>query len=152
MIWRWLKVATLGAALVLTGAPTLERVDYGAGEAGRLGAGEAGRQGAVHLEITAGFPPAEAQARARASGGYSRPSGSVSRTPSFGSGSGGYSRTPSTSGGYARPSSPGGSTFNYGSQSSGDRSMSRQSGGDALGRYRAQQEQQRQPPIAAPSP
>jgi hypothetical protein len=30
--------------------------------------------------------------------------------------------------------------------------MSRQSGGDALGRYRAQQEQQRQPPIAAPSP
>jgi len=30
--------------------------------------------------------------------------------------------------------------------------MSRQSGGDALGRYRAQQEQQRQPPVAAPSP
>ena len=42
MIWRWLKVATLGAALVLTGAPTLERVDYGAGEAGTTadGAGQ----------------------------------------------------------------------------------------------------------------
>jgi hypothetical protein len=141
MIWRWLKVATLGAALVLTGAPTLERVNYGAGEASRQGVG--------HLEITASVQTAEA--RARSSGGYSRPSGGVSRTPSFGSGTS-SSRTPSTSGGYARPSSPGGSSFNYGSQSSGDRSMSRQSGGDALGRYRAQQEQQRQPPVAAPAP
>ncbi|KJB91552.1 DUF2491 family protein [Skermanella aerolata] len=139
MIWRWLKVATLGAALVLTGAPTLERMHL---DTGRFGAG--------HLEIT--MDVQEAEARSRSSGGYSRPSGGVSRTPSFGSGSTSRSRTPSTSGGYARPSSPGGSSFNYGSQSSGDRSLSRQSGGDALGRYRAQQEQQRQPPVAAPAP
>jgi hypothetical protein len=135
MIWRWLKVAALGAALVLTGVPMVEPWHFGAGQ----------------LEITAGIPSAEA--RSSSSGGYSRPGGGGSRTPSFGSGSsGGYSRTPSTSGGYGRPSSPGGSSFSYGSRSSGDRAMSRQSGGDALSRYRAQQEQQRQPPVAAPAP
>jgi hypothetical protein len=135
MIWRWLRVATLGAALMLTGAPTLERVNLGAGR----------------LEITTRLQQAEAQSRSRSSGGYSRPSGGMSRTPSFGSGVS-RSRTPSASGGYARPSSPGGSSFNYGSRSSGDRFMSRRSGGDAFGRYRAQQEQQRQPPIATPAP
>ena len=131
-------MATLAAALVLTGAPTLELTHFGGSHHDK-----------GHFEITAGVHDAEA--RARSSGGYSRPSTGVSRTPSFGSGTTSRSRTPSTSGGYARPSSPGGSSFNYGSQSSGDRSMSRQSGGDALGRYRAQQEQQRQPPVAAPS-
>jgi hypothetical protein len=120
---------------MLTGAPTLERVNLGAG----------------HLEITTRLQQAEAQSRSRSSGGYSRPSGGMSRTPSFGSGVS-RSRTPSASGGYARPSSPGGSSFNYGSRSSGDRFMSRRSGGDAFGRYRAQQEQQRQPPIATPAP
>jgi hypothetical protein len=45
MIWRWLKVAALGAALVLTGVPMVEPWHFGAGQ----------------LEITAGIPSAEAR-------------------------------------------------------------------------------------------
>jgi len=106
--------------------------------------------------------PDTAEARAGSSsrgssGGYSRPS----RTPSFSTGPssssrvpsvGGYSR-PSTSGGYARPSAP----PSYGSpgtapQGGSDLSLSRRSSGDALQRYRAQQERERTPPVTAPPP
>ncbi len=113
--------------------------------------------------------PDEAEARSGSSGGYSRPSSGgysrPSRTPSFSTGpstsrvpsagsSGGYARPPS-SGGYARPqTSP-----SYGfpgtaspSQSGGDLSVSRRSSGEALDRYRAQQERERTPPVTAPPP
>ena len=121
MTWRWLKVVALGAALVLTGAPAVERGPSG----GRV-------------EVTLGADHAEARPRSggsRSSGGYSRPSSSYSRTPSFGT-PGRSSRTPSASGGYSRPSTSGGGIFGSGTPSAGDRAMSRQSGGDALSRYR----------------
>lgn len=133
MTWRWLKVVALGAALVLTGAPAVERGPSG----GRV-------------EVTLGADHAEARPRSggsRSSGGYSRPSSSYSRTPSFGT-PGRSSRTPSASGGYSRPSTSGGGIFGSGTPSAGDRAMSRQSGGDALSRYR---EQQQPPPAAAPT-
>ncbi|UEM01628.1 YjfK family protein [Skermanella rosea] len=133
MTWRWLKVVALGAALVLTGAPVPERWP----SVGRV-------------EFTLGVDHAEARPRSggsRSSGGYSRPSSSYSRTPSFGTTSR-SSRTPSASGGYSRPSTSGGGIFGSGTPSAGDRAMSRQSGGDALSRYR---EQQQSPPAAAPT-
>jgi len=86
---------------------------------------------------------------ARASGGYSRPSG-FSRTPSFGGG-GGY-RTPSFggSGGYSRPSS----SFSRPSwtppSSPGDRSFSQDRSGGAFNSYRNRQDA-RQPRDYAPS-
>lgn len=112
--------------------------------------------------------PDEAEARSRSSGGYSRPSSGgysrPSRTPSFSTGpstsrvpsagSGGYARPPS-SGGYARPQ--GTPSFGFPgatapSQGSGDLSVSRRSSGEALDRYRAQQNRERTPPVAAPPP
>jgi hypothetical protein len=93
---------------------------------------------------------AEAQSRARSSGGYSRPRAS-SRTPSFGATRAAPRRTPSTSGGYGRPaqSFPGYATRrpSVTSPSAADRGFSRQQSGDALGRYRAQQA-----PPPAPTP
>ena len=80
--------------------------------------------------------PGEAEARARSSGGYSRPGGSSARTPSFGGGRAAV-RTPSTSGGYGRPY---GTSPSYTSRlpstagPSGDRAFSRQQSADALGR------------------
>ena len=93
-------------------------------------------------------------AQARSSGGYSRPSRSFSRTPSF-SGGGGYSRrTPSFSGGYSRPSYSAPSRTpsfvpSTRSQSYSDRNYSQERSGNALRSFRAQQEQARRP--AAPS-
>lgn len=99
--------------------------------------------------------PQAAEARAggsrSSSGGYSRPS---VRTPSFSTRSA-PSRAPSTgSGGYSRPQSgpsfgsPGGVP-----SGGGDLGVSRRSSGEALDRYRAQQQQrERTPPVAAPPP
>jgi Protein of unknown function (DUF2491) len=89
---------------------------------------------------------------ARASGGYSRPSGS-SRTPSLG---GGSYRIPSTSGGYRRP--PPSSTRPPAwtvPQSPGDQSFSQGRSGAALDSYRTQQDAARRqreyvPPPASP--
>ena len=96
--------------------------------------------------VVATVPPstAEAQARARSSGGYSRPGRSSMRTPSFGGGRA-APRTPSASGGYSRPY---GSSSGYtprrpstASPSASDRALSRQQSADALTRYRNQQAQ-----------
>jgi len=92
-----------------------------------------------------------ADAFARASGGYSRPSGS-SRTPSFGGG--GSLRTPSFggSGGYSRPSpSPSRPAWTPPS-SAGDRSFSQDRSGAALNGYRTQQDNARQQREYAPGP
>lgn len=114
--------------------------------------------------------PDEAEARS-SSGGYSRPSSGgysrPSRTPSFSTGpstsrvpsvgggggySGGYARPPS-SGGYGRPqTSPSYGTPGTAPQGGGDLSVSRRSSGEALDRYRAQQERERTPPVTAPPP
>jgi len=103
---------------------------------------------AVVFAIFAGLAlPAEGLARA--SGGYSRPSGS-SRTPSFGGG-GGF-RTPSFggSGGYSRPSpSTSGPAWTPPS-SAGDRSFSQDRSGAALNSYRTQQDNARQQRDYAP--
>jgi hypothetical protein len=130
MVLKWLKVLVLGAALacplpstgpVLTGVALAAASPFAA---------------AAAILLT----PDPADARAgRSSGGYSRPGGSVSRTPSFGSSST-RSRTPSTSSGYSRPSGGSGSGgFFSGAPSASDRTFSRQSSGEALDRYRAQQ-------------
>lgn len=92
----------------------------------------------------------EAEARARSSGGYSRPSMSFSRTPSF-STSRSVPRTPSTSGGYFRPSpAPSRPSFRP-APSAGDLSVSRQRSSSALDAYRAQQNAARPPPAASSS-
>jgi hypothetical protein len=98
--------------------------------------------------VTATMPSVvEAQARARSSGGYSRPGRSSMRTPSF-EGGRAAPRTPSTSGGYSRPygSSPGYTPYtprrpSIASPSASDRALSRQQSADALARYRTQQAQ-----------
>ena len=86
--------------------------------------------------------PTEAVAQARrSSGGYSRPGGSLARTPSFGGGSRVAPRTPSFgSGGYSRPGASYGRAPSFGTQSLGDRSYSRTQSGNALGQLRAQQD------------
>ncbi len=96
--------------------------------------------------------PQAAEARAgggrSSSGGYSRPS---VRTPSFSTRSA-PSRAPSGgSGGYSRPQ--GGPSFGFpgGAPSGGgDLGVSRRSSGEALERYRAQQQRERTPPVTAP--
>ncbi len=87
---------------------------------------------------------------ARASGGYSRPSGS-SRTPSFGGG-GGF-RTPSFggSGGYSRPSPSTSRPAWTPPSSAGDRSFSQDRSGAAFNNYRTQQDNARQQREYAPS-
>lgn len=79
-----------------------------------------------------------AEAQARSSGGYARPSFSRSPTPSFG-GFNFRSRTPS-SGGYSRPGSFGytGNRRPSVGSGAGDRVFSRERSGEALRGYRAQ--------------
>ncbi len=98
---------------------------------------------------------AEAQSRARSSGGYSRPGRSAGRTPSFGGARAGGPRTPSTrSGGYGRPSTgyatPRRPSVTF--PSSGDRAISRQQSADALRRYRDQQAAARRQQAPLPTP
>ena len=94
-----------------------------------------------------------ADAFARSSGGYSRPSG-YSRTPSFGGGGGGGFRTPSLgSGGYSRPSHR--PRAYQAPASPGDLGFSQGRSGAALNAFRAQQETARQrayAPTPAPAP
>jgi Protein of unknown function (DUF2491) len=88
----------------------------------------------------------EAWAQSRSSGGYSRPSTSYSRTPSFGS-SRSVPRTPSTGGGYARsaPSTRPSTSLPWSSGSSaGDQAFSRQRAAEALNAYRARQRAQQE--------
>lgn len=68
---------------------------------------------------------------AGSSGGYSRPLGAGSRTPSFGS-----SRSSSSSGGYSRPTLSGGA-YQPASRGVTDQSMSEQASREALDAYRA---------------
>ena len=112
--------------------------------------------GAIILGIMLAVGAYAADAQARSSGGYSRPSGSFSRTPSFSGGSSYSRRTPSFSGGYSRPSYSAPSRTpsfvpSYRSQSYSDRNYSQERSGDALRSFRAQQEQARQPVQTAPS-
>ncbi len=102
--------------------------------------------------LTVALAPTEAFAKSRSSGGYSRPSGSSARTPSFSS-SRPSVRTPSTSGGYARPAPSAPSRPSFAPPSSaGDRAVSRQQSAGALGAFRTQQDTASRPPAAAPSP
>jgi len=94
---------------------------------------------------------AEAQRR---SGGYARPRAPAVRTPSVRPAPRAIPRTPSTSQGYRRPSvSPrdgsGMRSPPSGAPSMGDRSLSRRGSGEALQRYRMDQERA---PSATPSP
>jgi len=93
---------------------------------------------------------APADGFARASGGYSRPSGQ-GRTPSFGGG--GAARTPSFSGsgGYSRPAPSYARPTWTPPQSAGDSSFSRDRSGAALDSYRAQQDSARQRRDTIPS-
>ena len=104
--------------------------------------------------LAVALAPSEALAQSRSSGGYSRPSSSSSRTPSF-SAPRPSTRTPSTSGGYARPSPSGSSRPSVAapwfSPSAGDRAVSRQQSGSALGTYRAQQDSANRPSAPASS-
>jgi hypothetical protein len=98
---------------------------------------------------------AEAQSRARSSGGYSRPGRSAGRTPSFGGAYPRGPRTPSTSsGGYGRPSggyaAPRRPSITF--PSAGDRTISRQQSADALRRYRDQQAAARRQQTSLPTP
>ena len=100
--------------------------------------------------LTIAFTASEALAQSRSSGGYSRPSVSPSRTPSF-SAPRPSTRTPSTSGGYARPAPSTSSRPSVAapafSPSAGDRAVSRQQSGSALGSYRTQQDSATRPSV-----
>ena len=117
-------------------------------------AASAGMAAGVAAGTAALLWPQAAEARAgggrSSSGGYSRP---AVRTPSFSTRSA-PSRAPSTgSGGYSRPQ--GGPSYGLPGgvpSGGGDLGVSRRSSGEALERYRAQQQQkQRTPPVTAPS-
>jgi hypothetical protein len=112
----------------------------------------------VCLALALPLWPADAAARARSSGGYSRPSAPSVRTPSVrppavGGSVFGGPRTPSTSDGYTRPSSPSGAPARRAPSSPGDLDVSRRGAAEALQQYRAQQEQRRTPSVTpAPAP
>src|SRR5215471_7719832 len=80
-----------------------------------------------------------AQSQTRSSGGYTRPGGYSTRTPSFGGSA--WDRRPSVSGGYGRPTSS--MSGRYGSTwslpgSASDQALARQSSRDALAAFRQQ--------------
>src|SRR5215471_15752494 len=81
--------------------------------------------------------PQTAQSQTRSSGGYTRPGGYSTRTPSLGGSS--WDRRPSVSGGYGRPTSS--MSSRYGSSwslpgSASDQALSRQSSREALDAFR----------------
>src|SRR5215468_11643516 len=83
--------------------------------------------------------PQTAQSQTRSSGGYTRPGGYSTRTPSFGGNA--WDRRPSVSGGYGRPTSS--MSGRYGSTwslpgSTSDQALARQSSRDALAAFRQQ--------------
>ena len=91
-----------------------------------------------------------AQSQTQSSGGYTRPRGAGTRTPSVGSSD--RSRRPSTSGGYRRPTASlpdqyGGARSPSGSAS--DRALARQSSRQALETFRVPA--QREEPLRRPS-
>ncbi|HEY7491155.1 MAG TPA: DUF2491 domain-containing protein, partial [Candidatus Tectomicrobia bacterium] len=97
-----------------------------------------------------------AQSRTRSSGGYSRPGGYSSRTPSFGGSS--WDRRPSVSGGYSRPpaSIPGRSSGSWNlPRSPSDQALARQSSREALETFRQRSQPEtytRRPSIGSPGP
>lgn len=108
------------------------------------------RRWAAILGVVLACVAAPGDSFGRASGGYSRPGGSV-RTPSVGGG--GSYRTPSQSGGYSRPSpSAVRPPVWTAPQSPGDRSFSEGRSGAALNSYRSQQDAARRPPEVSPPP
>jgi hypothetical protein len=96
------------------------------------------------------YVAAPADGFARASGGYSRPSG-PSRTPSFGGGGGARTPSFSGSGGYSRPAPSYARPTWTPPQSPGDSSFSRDRSGSALDSFRTQRDNARQPRNYAPS-
>src|SRR5262245_14747662 len=81
--------------------------------------------------------PQTAQSQTRSSGGYTRPGGYSTRTPSLGGSS--WDRRPSMSGGYGRPSAS--MSSRYGSswslpRSASDQALARQSSREALDAFR----------------
>lgn len=97
-----------------------------------------------------------AQSQTRSSGGYTRPGGSYSRTPSFGGSA--SERRPSVSGGYGRPTSSmpsrSGSTWSP-PKSASDQALARQSAHDALATFRRQSQSEgasRRPSIGSSGP
>ncbi|MBP2314662.1 DUF2491 family protein [Azospirillum soli] len=107
----------------------------------------------VAVGVAAVVWPDVAEARAgggrSSSGGYSRPSRTPSVTvrPSA-------PRTPSMgSGGYSRPqTAPSPGTYGRAPYGGGDASVSRRQSGEALERYRIEQQRQRTPPVTTPAP
>jgi uncharacterized protein DUF2491 len=114
------------------------------------------RLGIGFLAAALVLAPAVVDARARSSGGYSRPSYHAPsfRTPSVMPRSApAVPRTPSTSGGYSRPGTPplGGFGASPRAPSAADREIGRGNASNTLRQYRAQQERERTP-SPAPAP
>ena len=97
-----------------------------------------------------------AQSSARSSGGYTRPGGYSTRTPSFGGSA--SARRPSVSGGYGRPSSsmPGRSSSSWNlPRSASDQALARQSSREALDAFRQRSQPEdysRRPALGSPGP
>src|SRR5262245_63037037 len=95
---------------------------------------------ALSTFVAVGFLAApQAAAQSRSSGGYSRPGGYSTRTPSLGGSS--WNRRPSVSGGYGRPTAS--MSSRYGSSwslpgSASDQALARQSSRQALETFRQQ--------------
>jgi hypothetical protein len=99
---------------------------------------------------------AAAQSQTRSSGGYTRPGGAYRRTPSFGDSA--SERRPSVSGGYGRPtasmSSRSGSAWSL-PKSASDQALARQSSREALEAFRQRSQPEgssRRPSIGSPGP
>src|SRR5262245_17382731 len=108
------------------------------------------------VAILAGPQTVAAQSQTRSSGGYSRPGGYSTRTPSVGGNA--WDRRPSVSGGYGRPtSSMSGRSSSSWSQprSASDQALARQSSREALDAFRQRSQPEgysRRPVIGSPGP
>ena len=110
------------------------------------------------VAVLAAPQTAAAQSQTRSSGGYTRPGGYSTRTPSLGGSS--RDRRPSVSGGYGRPTtsrpSRSGSPWSL-PRSASDQALARQSSREALDAFRQRSQSQpevysRRPSIGSPGP
>ena len=108
------------------------------------------------LAVCAAPQMVAAQSPPRSSGGYTRPGGYSTRTPSFGGSA--SARRPSVSGGYGRPSSsmPGRSSSAWNLPgSASDQALARQSSREALDAFRQRSQPEgysRRPALGSPGP